>query len=183
MGKQVRFFMLPPDEQAFLQFVFGDQMVVMLADSSPHPELQTMEYSPSYVPEHMQLTTILFWKRVFHISTDDIREVRGKEYREELGAFIETAEVAYRVDTLNAPVIEFSPSFIRRDGRLVKGRIWAEMYRIEGGATFHKGMDFESWYDRIARWLRRNLFRVEGLDGRFGRHALEWYQKGGQVTQ
>jgi hypothetical protein len=33
-------------------------------------------------------------------------------------------------DEQRAPVIEFSPSFLRTDGSLVKGRIWAEMGRM-----------------------------------------------------
>ena len=104
-------------------------------------------------------------------------------YEEDLGTYVETGKVVYSVDRSNAPVIEFSPSFIRRDGRLVKGRIWAEMYRLEGGTLVYKGADFEAWYDRIVRWLRRRFRRVEGVDGYFGQKALEWYREGGKLSK
>ncbi|MFB0534604.1 MAG: hypothetical protein ACETWR_06450 [Anaerolineae bacterium] len=183
MGKQVRFYMLPEDERTFLRSVCRDQAVVLLADSSPEPKLQILENLLTSLQQRSELSTILLWNTALPIKETDIREVRLREYKEELGAYIETGKVIYSVDRLNAPVIEFSPSFIRRDGQLVRGRIWAEMYRQEGGTLVHKGADFESWYDRIARWLRRNFKRAEGIDGYFGPQALEWYQEGGKLSK
>jgi hypothetical protein len=184
MGRQVRFYMMTEDELAFLQFVCQDQDVVLLASSSSTPRPEILENPPTSTQQRSELNTIVIWNRDFPIRDNDIRELRSAEYREEIGAYVETDEVIYSVNRSNAPVIEFSPSFVRSsDRQLVKGRIWAEMYRLEGNALIHKGKDFESWYDRVARWLRRNFKRVKGVDGYLGSRALEWYQEGGKLSK
>lgn len=183
MGKQVRFYMMPEDELMFLRAICQSEEVILLADSSPMPEIQVIEKENLLVSpqQRSKLTTILIWNRSFPIKRNDIREGRLVEYREELGAYIETGDVLYFINSSNAPVIEFSPSFLRSDGELTQGRIWAEMYRLEGNALVYKGEGFESWYDQVARWLRRRFKRVEGVDGYLGPQALKWYQEGGKL--
>lgn len=183
MGKQVRFYMMPEDELMFLSFVCQDQDVVLLADPWPTPALQITEDYLTLFQQRSELTTVLLWNKAFPIKKSDIQEHRLTEYKEEPGAFVETGKVAYSVNDSGAPVIEFSRSFVRPNGQLVKGRIWAEMYRLEGeGTLVHKGQDFESWYDQIAQWLRRNFRRIKGLDGYFGPQALAWHREGGKLS-
>ncbi len=182
MGKQVRFYMMPEDELAFLQFVCQDQNVSLLASSSPTPELQVIKNLLSSPQQRSELVTILLWNKAFPIGDNDVQEIHLTEYKEEIGAFVETGKVIYSINTSSAYVIEFSPSFVRGD-ELVKGRIWADMYRLERDTLVYKGKDFESWYDRIARWLRRNFKSIRGVDGYLGPQALEWYQKGGKLSR
>lgn len=182
MGKQVRFYMMPEDELAFLRFVCQDQNVVLLADSSPTPELEIIKDLLSSPRQRSKLETVLIWNKAFPLRDNDVREIHLTEYKGEIGAFIETGKVIYSVNTPSAYVVEFSPSFVR-GSELVKGRIWANMYRLEGDALVYKGKDFESWYDRIAQWLRRNFKRIRGVDGYLGPQALKWYQGGGKLSR
>lgn len=181
MGKQVRFYMLPEDEHEFLRFVCRDETVVLLADRSHSPELEVIENPFALAERRSELQQILLWNTAFPIKETDIRKHTLIEYKEELGAYVETGEIAYSINRSSAPVVEFSPSFIRRDGQLAKGRIWADMRRLEEDDLVRKEEAFEIWYDSIARWLRRNFKRVKGVDGYFGPRALEWYQTGGKI--
>ena len=183
MGKQLRFYMLPEDELAFLQFICSDQAVVILATASPEPRPLIIDQCLTSLSHRSTLNTILLWNTLFSIEDSDVREGRLREYREEQGTYIETGERVYSIDRLNAPVIEFVPSFVRPDGQLVKGRIWAEMFRLVEGERVHKGLNFEAWYDRVARWIRRNFKRVGGIDGYLGTHALSWYREGGELSE
>jgi hypothetical protein len=183
MGRQIRFYMLPEDERVFLQFVRRDPSLVLLTRTSPTPELRIIENSLVSPPQDSELISILFWNTTLPIDESDIREIHLKRYDAERGVYVETGKVLYSIDLSNAPVIELSRSFIRTDGQLVKGRIWAEMYQLEGDTWVHKGAGFESSYDRIARWLRRSFGRVKGADAYFGRKALEWYQEGGRLSK
>lgn len=182
MGKQVRFYMLPEDERLFLHFVCQKPSVALLSSISTKPKLQVIEDPLNSLQPTTELRTILLWNTMWPIRKDDIQKIFLKEYDIEQGRYVATGEMVYSVNTSKAPVIEFSPSFIRHDGRLVQGRIWAEMYRPEPGQLIHKGANFESWYDQIARWLRRNFKRSRDIDGYFGPEALEWYQKGGKLA-
>jgi hypothetical protein len=181
MGKQVRFYMLAEDEQMFLRFVCRDQAVRLLAERSSEPKLTFVQDPFMLFQRRVQLDTLLLWNTAFPITDRHIDEIHLKAYSEEQGAYIETGQIAYFIDRMHAPVIEFSPSFLRTDGSLVKGRIWAEMAVWEGEVLTYKGKEFEAWYDQIARWLRRNFKRVEGQDGYLGPQALDWYQKGGKL--
>jgi|MudIll2142460700_1097286.scaffolds.fasta_scaffold117727_1 hypothetical protein len=183
MGKQVRFYMLAADEQAFLQFVCQNQAVRLLSARSSGPKMQILEDPFTLFQRRVQLDIILLWNTAFPLRDSDIKEARLKAYSQELGDHVETGEVAYYVDRLHAPVIEFSPSFLRTDSSLVKGRIWAEMHVWEGEVLTYKGKEFEAWYDQLARWLRRKFCRIEGQDGYLGRQALEWYLQGGKLDK
>ena len=183
MGKQVRFYMMPEDELRFLQYVCQDRDVVLLAASSPKPGLQAIDNSLVSLQQRSELITILLWRKEFPIKESDVQELYLREYKEDLGAYVETGEIIYSINKSSAPVIEFSPSFIRNDELLMKGRIWADMYRLEGDNLVHKGENFESWYDRVVQWIHRNSKCVEGIDGYFGPQAFEWYKEGGQLAK
>lgn len=183
MGRQVRFYMLPEDERMFLQFVCREPTVVLLECISSKPELQVIANPLDSLQPTTKMKKILLWNTIFPIEQNDIQILRMRKYDEEQGVYVETGEVRYSIDVLNAHVIEYIPSFIRDDGQLVQGRIWAEMYRLENDKLVYKGTNFESWYDQVARWLRRNFKRAKDIDGYFGPQALEWYRGGGLLSR
>ncbi len=181
MGKQVRFYMRPDDQHVFLEFVLQDPAVVLLKDPSADRTLRPVEDPLGTVRAGLRLEANIIWNTVFALRESDVAEVRLHEYQSELGAFVETGEVVYSVNTSSAAVIQYLPCFLRGDGTLAKGRVWADMLRLEGDQLVHKGKAFEAWYDKIARWLRRNLKRVPGIDGYLGSQALEWHRAGGKL--
>jgi hypothetical protein len=79
----------------------------------------------------------------------------------------------------SAPVIEFSYASPRVElwsdqPSLVQGRIWAS-FEAENEA-------FESWYNAVVRWIRKNFTRDLGLGldrDSVGPAAYEWFKTGG----
>ena len=178
MGKQVRFYMLPQDEYCFLQFICSKPNVVAMRPVYDEPEVGILSDCYS-VKSHPSERVILYWNTSFEMKPEFVKHLRRKKYSEEIADFLETGEEYYKVDTFNAPVIEHSRSFIRSDGRLSKGRIWAEMRQIENEKFVYKGKEFEEWYDQVAYWIRRNFTSVKDLDAYVGTEALYWLNKGG----
>ena len=183
MGKQVRFYMLPEDERGFLDFVCQDSDVIVIAPSSSAPKPRIMKDPIISLVQNPELRHVLFWNTAYSIDKSHIRQLAMQEYSVTQAAFVDTGAVQYFIETSDAPVIEFARSFIRKDGRLVKGRIWAEMYKLGESKLAYKGKGFEAWYDKIALWLRRNFKRINGVDGYIGHKALIWHQEGGQLSK
>lgn len=181
MGRQVRFYTLPEDEQEFLAFLHKDPDVAILRDRSKTPELNVMKQL-TLLPRSEWGWSLCIWNMRFPINESHIRKVDLKAYDKTQMEFVQTGEVVYCLNIGNAPVIEFSRSFINQDGHLLKGRIWAEKHAFRDGEFFYKGDDFVKWYERVARWLRRNFLRVTNVDGYFGKSALKWYQGGGVLA-
>lgn len=177
MSKQLRFYMTPQDTVDFLSHIrmWQDTVIISPLSTSDKPKI-IAEISISN-----ELDTILFWNTSYAINCEDIRKIHRKRYQEETNAYIETGEIIYLVNTGNSPVIEFSPSRLTANNTLTKGRIWVDLYRLEGRSLVYKGQDFERWYNRVARFLRGNLKRIKGIDGYFGFYALQWYHAGGQL--
>ena len=101
-------------------------------------------------------------------------------YSEEKMDYVDTGEKFYWID-LNAPLVEFTSSFFRSDGKLVQGRIWVDFNKLEGKEIVYKGDDFKALFETIAKWIRKNFRRKKGIDGYFGREALMWYEGGGEI--
>jgi hypothetical protein len=172
---------LPGDEQNFLQFVGQDLSSVLIADLAPGPKPRLIKTPLGSAKKHDELRYILIWNRSFPIQRDDIHKLAMQKYSKKLKDYINTGEVRYFFGDSNAPVIDFSRSFVSKDGKLKQGRIWAAMYRSENGALIRKSADFEAWYDQIARWIRRHGKRIRGVDGYIFQEALEWHGKGGEL--
>jgi hypothetical protein len=181
VGKQVRFYMLPEDEQVFLGFLLTDPLVVLLRNPSDQRAPDVIADPIGVVWTRSRLQETIIWNRAFELREEDIREIHLKEYRSDIGAYVQTGRILFDVSTSAAPVIQYLPGFVRQDGTLAKSRIWADTLRLEGDQLVYKSEAFEAWYDGIARWLRRRLHRVPGMDGYFGSHALEWYRAGGKL--
>lgn len=90
----------------------------------------------------------------------------------------------YLVDFLRSSVIEFTRSLLLPNrNSLTRGRIWAEMRRLEGDRFVYKGEEFEDWYDSIAAWIRKRYRKVGTRPIYFyaGPQANTWHQAGGQL--
>jgi hypothetical protein len=159
LGKQVNFFMQPQDEQLFLSFVFSDPETVLISRSNSEPSIQVIDRL-TYSDQLSKRGAHLFWKRTFRIDPIDIHMVEYKQYNEVVVDLISTGKTGYVIDTAKAPVIEYAPSRNLGNGVINRGRIWAGMRYVQDGLWVHKGKEFESWYDRIARWLRKNFSRT-----------------------
>jgi hypothetical protein len=81
----------------------------------------------------------------------------------------------YRIDS-SLPVIEFwypSPVPEPWNGRLslTQGRVWAQFV--------DSTRQFESWYNAVVRWLRKNFVRDTVLGDYIGASAYAWFKQGG----
>jgi hypothetical protein len=182
MGKQVRFFTMPSDEIEFFDFVSSLPSVRFIKRKTSHPKVEIIDRLSIETLSDILLRDVYIWKEKIPIPKRDIQEINLTAYNEEKMEFIETGEIAYFVST-NAPVIEFSRSFIRKDNNLVQGRIWCEFYRLTDDRNHlkYKGDDFKALYETLAGWIRKNFKKLKGVDGYFGKEALAWYRKGGQL--
>lgn len=144
MGKQVNFYMSADDEREFVEFVRGDRNVGFFKFASPSPEIPLVEELPT---RDQPFSYLLFlWDRD-HSPVPSLYFVKEQGY--------------YVVSSIEAEVIEFSRSFLD-DGRLIRGRIWAEMNgrRRDDPATMIKKSDsFSKWFDRLAAWIKRRATR------------------------
>jgi hypothetical protein len=173
--------MLPNDEYEFLQFACNSLSIVALTPTSHQPDLPIIQNPLVNLHSNTRLREVLLWNTTIPLQEEDYRKSFLHEYDAAKGAYEETRNAQYSIEIFSAPVIQLNRSFIRSDGLLAKGRIWAEMYRLVEDKYVHKGKEFEQWYNSIARWLRRNLKRVDEIDGYFGADALTWYKEGGQL--
>jgi hypothetical protein len=180
MGKQVRFYALPDDEKIIWDFVrtIPDTFSIVTTSTDSTPKsffiyLDTSQLKP------------IFREYFISLGNPDalipyIRKAMPSVYNRELMDFVKTGEIFYRIDT-DAPVIEFSSSFFQEDGKLAQGRIWADLYRLEKDQFIYKGDEFKDLYETLAKWIRNHFKKLKGVDGYFGKEALEWYQKGGII--
>jgi hypothetical protein len=171
MGKQVNFFMLPSDEERFIAHIYNLSGVIV-----PHVQ-HTEELKEVAVP--LPASDIgrasemdIVQKDAFDLVTFDR---------------IEKQDI-WLINEFKSPVIQFRRSKVI-DGKLLRGRIWAEMY--DDGAFWpvpvnriqYKGKEFERFYDSIARWIRRNFKLDPEWKMYLGDAASEWRDSGGELTQ
>ena len=180
MGKQVRFYALPKDEVLFWEFVRAIPGTYRLSSKSPNSSVSSF-----VIPWSEKLPKPEFRKYYFCSVKPDslnayVKKGSYKVYSEEKMDYIDTGEQFYWLD-INAPVIEFISSFFRDDGRLARGRIWADFNKLEGNELVDKGQDLEALFETVAKWIRKNFKRIKGIDGYFGPEALVWYEGGGKI--
>lgn len=140
MGKQVNFYMAPSDEEAFVAFVRSDRDVGIFKYAVPGEDIPFLEQLPEKGEP--------FWFSLFLWDRDN-SPPPILEYVKEQHYFVP--------NTFASEVIEFSRSHLD-EGRLVRGRIWAEMTgwkRDDSASTFQKGESFQKWFDRLANWIKR----------------------------
>ncbi|WP_062419443.1 hypothetical protein [Levilinea saccharolytica] len=178
MGRQVRFYMLLDDEQEFLDFVCQKPGVKLLRVVSDIPELVI---GKKVLLESQNMRQVYVWDSAFSIPQNSIEKLFYTNYDENLGQYVDTERAFFTINrSSSAPFIEYSRSFIRDDGKLTEGRIWAEMYRSEGDKLVRKEPEFISWYGEVARWFRQNLQHDRELNAYVSRRAMEWRKNGGE---
>jgi len=174
MGKQVNFYMLEEDEQEFVEFVLSDGKTVILGAGSLQETPPILDRLPVEDSPLIWRNDVYFWRHGYPLFTDYGVMKAGPLQ----------GQGVYFVDSSQSSVIEFSRSLLLTDkNMLTRGRIWAEMRRLEGDRFVYKGEEFEEWYDSIAQWLRKRYQKI-GLGKpyfRIGPRAYAWYQAGGKL--
>jgi hypothetical protein len=171
MGKQVNFYMLEEDEEEFVSYLLDQAGAVLIGAGSldgkvPFLKRLPAEDAPPAWRDHLYLSRpgypVFMQRGIMRAGPLQGREVSF-------------------VDELDSSVIEFTRSGLVGD-RLTRGRIWAEMTRLEGDRLVYKGEEFEKWYDRIAAWVRRHCPALpSAAPYRIGRQAYAWRQAGGML--
>jgi len=179
MGKQVRFFTLPTDEIKLIDFMLSLPGAYFIKAKTLQQKVEVVDRNSIVNLGEASSHHLLIAKSSLPISQSDITEIRAITYSEEELDFIETGETFYSVSSINAPVIEFSRSFIREDNRLVQGRIWCELYRLTDGHLEYKGEEFRNLFETLSKWIKKNFKKIQGFDGYFGEEAEEWHKSGG----
>ena len=166
MGKQVSFFMSTADEADFVRFVQSDRQVAFLADQATENRLQPLASLPD--PGTDGWVQIWLWDR------DNSPEPR-------LTAV--AGRPIFYLDRFTSEIIEFDRSILDR-GRLVAGRLWAEINLLDANSCAgisRKSRTFAKWFDRLANWIRRH--GVSDGKGCFVlKGAQEFARQGGRLV-
>lgn len=173
MGKQVNFYMLEEDEKEFVEFVLSDRETIILGFGSLQERLPILDCLPVEDSFPVWRAQVYFWRHGYPLFTR-YGVMRAGPLQ---------GQGVYLVDSSQSSVIEFSRSLLLPDeNMLARGRIWAEMRRLEGDRFVYKGEEFEEWYDSIASWIRKRYRRI-GTRPYFyiGPQAYSWYQAGGKL--
>ena len=170
MGSQVNFFMSYEDEQAFNQVVikFGGCLI------SKRSQTEVVHLVPFLAP----VPERVFPGELCIVHRDHIAGVRLY--------FVDGVE-QYFVDEDNSPVIQFHRSW-RKDNTLFRGRIWCQFESrlwdaaLANEVVTEKDKGFQSFYNSLARWIRRNYRRDPQFGFFIGDHAWKWYVAGGEIS-
>ena len=157
MGRQIQFYMLPEDRSEFLHMMQEqDSVAVILRDSD----------SSGIEPVSEDVgadKTLCLWNRKLLPSLE-------RKWVPESGY--------YRVDTLHAPVLEFTSSFTAKwEGKPALGQ-----GRLFGNFEPHLGKpdDFVKWYESLVHWIRKHYRKNPASTGGYvGPAAYNFYEKGG----
>jgi hypothetical protein len=144
MGKQVNFYMTAADEQEFVEFVRLSAGAILFMEVQPSETISPVANLPT--AETPGWGGICLWNREYSIPPK-LTYISQQRH--------------YVVDKFESEVIEFHRSHLD-EGRLVRGRIWAEMSgwkRDDPATVFRKSDAFQRWYDRLANWIRRHSTR------------------------
>jgi hypothetical protein len=109
MGKQVNFYMTAADELNFVEFVRSDRDVAIFKSMLPTKEIMDLTELPR--AGEMFWFSLCLWDRD-HCPPPTLNYIQQHQH--------------YRVDKTASEVIEFHRCGMD-EGRLVRGRIWAEL--------------------------------------------------------
>ena len=166
MGKQVNFYMAEADEEMFIDFLRSDREVAIFEYAISSPDLISLEKLPSReVPSWF---IVWLWDKA-NSPEPHTRYIKEQNY--------------YVFDRFRSEIIELSRSHLNQD-RLVRGRIWAEMAWWDE-VTFerkYKSDSFKKWFNRLARWIKKNSIRNEVGDYVMP-GAKKFVEGGGKLVQ
>jgi hypothetical protein len=167
MGKQVGFYMSMSDEDDFMRFLRSDRNIGIFIDPIPTQKIPLLEELPT--EETLGGSLLWLWDQD-HSPAPTLKYSSEQRY--------------YLLDFFASEVIQFLRCNLD-EGRLVRGRIWAEMnyWRYDDPPTLiEKGTEFRKWYNRLASWIKRHSVR-----DKYGDYvmpgAAEFQQQGGRLVQ
>lgn len=153
MGRQVNFFMTPPDEVAVLERLRRHGTFDLWRERAPKPE--AMQVRDSSEPTAMSM---LFISPTF--SKERILFPYVKEVQ------------MYVMDATDSEVVEFSPcEFVNNELR--NGRFWFDPLTWD---KKKKSPDFIKWADKVLALTKRHCHYGDGLY--VGPHALDSFRNG-----
>lgn len=158
MGRQIHFYMMAADRDAFLDLI-RDSSATVVVDRDSNSEIVRHLENANLNPHK----TLCLWNR------DYLSQVERK--------WIPEAD-SYRLDTLHNPILEFVQSFQttwKRNAALGQGRLFGDF-----DAHLGKPADFQKWYERVGRWMRKNYRKSPAQWGGYvGPAAYEFFKDGG----
>ena len=168
MGKQVNFYMTAEDEREFVEFVRTGEKVALFKSVQASPEILELDKMPPAGEP--------FWFSLCLWNTDH-KPPPTLTYIKEQGY--------YCVEEMESEVIQFHRCGVDQ-GRLVRGRIWAEMSYWRLGdvspIVIRKSEAFVKWFDRLAKWIKRRSIRDQSGDYLLP-NAAKYVHAGGQAVQ
>jgi hypothetical protein len=159
MGRQTHFYMLPKDRSEFLGVIQEhDSTTVVLRDS----DSSQVEAIGEDVGADK---TLSLWNRKL-LPNLERKWIPDPGY--------------YRVDSLKAPILEFTPSFAATwEGKpaLGQGRLFGNFEPYLG-----KSEEFEKWYESLVHWIRQHYRKNPASTGGYvSPAAYEFYEHGGYL--
>jgi hypothetical protein len=168
MGQQVNFFCYGSDERNLLEALRKRSAdLCFLRYTSPSEAFEPMKELPAM--DEPAWFHVWLWDR--SICTPPVTQWVDKQGY-------------YTIDPSASEVIEFLRPY-EREGRLLRGRLWAEISgwrmsapteRVEKSAAFRK------WFNSLTGWIKRHYTRTAGGDY-LGPGAAEFYRRGGVLVQ
>jgi hypothetical protein len=160
VGRQIHFYMLPEDQNAFLQSARErDPVEVVFRDGS------SAKVQPIAVFDANKTETLCLWNRTL------APRLRRKWIHD---------SGYYRIHESEESVLEFRPSLItawERKPAIIQGRIYGVFDGHHG-----KSPEFEKWFDSLVRWIRNNFRKSPTrMGGYLGPAAQVFYEKGGYL--
>ena len=186
-GKQIRFFMTREDEKAFVDFLFSNGNVWLVRDHWYESE----EYEAYNDPEEFFEQPPVVSKQ--HLTPQWViwnKDLCGDELV--FRSFTLRKPPHQRFYTLRGDInytIEFTRCTLE-DGVMRKGRIaYLGEYEDADGVRRLKDNTLTKWYDKLARWVKKNGVRTSWDGERLVYSliimpgALEFYTQGGKLGQ
>jgi hypothetical protein len=160
MGRQIHFYMLPGDREAFLRFVQKDDLVAVISEGSDSPIVRPLEQRDFHAHKNVYL-----WNRRF------------------LPSFVRKwipGPRNYGVSMLDLPLLQLSGSTVATwedKPALVQGRLYGVF-----DPDLEKPPEFQKWYEQLVRWIRKNYQRTHtSIGGYIGPSALKLFEQGGYL--
>ena len=157
MGRQIQLSILPADANTLLTVIRSKEPVELAVRSGVAPTLAPLGSIPDGSRD------LVLWNRRFAPALKR--------------SYIAAANPPYYLaDEQTEPILEFSISVLTQwEGipALTQGRIY--------GVFDAKPREFEKWYERIVRYIRKNWRKnpISWMGGYVGPAASEWFDSGG----
>lgn len=130
MGRQLNFFMDDEAQDAFVRFLKDENFI--------------------FIDTHGEKVESIDYSKRFHYLI-----------KESYGMLLKHPIRKNDVDALKGLVIEYKNTFVIDDEKLIQGgRVWIESsYFDDNGEQISKDKDFIKDYEKICRWIRKNVPR------------------------